>query len=711
MTYSELTALIDKVIGAKGIARVSSWWLKKLFRSLLDYAKSNAEAVSLSYSMNKRDKIKTASLVSSTQTLSSGYKYEGNVPFNTVDLYLSNSKDLREAYIRFILSESDDVSYAFQGDDELGGIIWVTKPEAQKNTEYAITVLGDTAWAAARPLNHIRIKYNITDISAPTKMFNKTGAVALFLLDGVKGTMSEEHQFDTTGIHTVDIYDTSIALAKVLNGIPEIVDVKLWTYGGIGSDIESLFEGTSIRTANFTEYRCKHQGVIYGQTFEDCKNLDERYLNADLRNMAFCVTDRMYNMFMGTTLETIDLSTWDLEGATGLSSDEGIFPGTLKRLIVGTPEDLDGDVGFCIPEGTEVIIASEREPYAVFYNPNGTMYKEMTTEELTSLPVVPTLEGYASAGWNLTLDEIKTRLDLYGHCEVGAVYSRSTSIAKVTIPEDKLVGCLYLTATNKGFKAMVDWGDGSELESITLGATITTEGKYDFFKHQYSQAGEYEIKITRSAGYLSSAVFRVYADTETTNYTTITLLFLVVGDGFTSVTQIESAAFPIVGRHLTECGCYFSDKLSYLSIPSGIESMKYGGAMTDGTTDYDLLNIVLPESITFINGGWFRRAKYLQGIIFPTGLTTIGANAFESCFSMRKVVFPPALTTIGSRAFADCFRCSVYDFTKVSQVPEIAADAFPSLTEEYVILVSSEMYDDFVKANMTAHWVSRIFKA
>lgn len=710
MTYSELTALIDKVIGAKGIARVSSWWLKKLFRSLLDYAKSNAEAVSLSYSMNKRDKIKTASLVSSTQTLSSGYKYEGNVPFNTVDLYLSNSKGLREAYIRFILSESDDVSYDFQGDDELGGIIWVTKPKAQKNTEYAITVLGDTAWAAARPLNHIRIKYNITDISAPTKMFNKTGSVALFLLDGVKGTMSEEHQFDTTGIHVVDIYDTSIALAKVMNGISEIVDVKIWTYGSIAYDIESLFEGTSIRSANFTEYRHKNQYVTYGQTFENCPNLDERYLNADLRNMAFRVDGRMYNMFNGTTLKTIDLSTWDLTGNGGLGESEWIFPSTLKRLIVGKSSDICNDilkeVNYIIENGGEVIIASEREPYAVFYNPNGTMYKEMTTEELTELPEVPALEGYTSVGWNLTLDEIQSRLSLYGHCEVGAVYSTPTSVAKVTIPEDKLVGGLRLIGETEDFVGTVDWGDGSEPESVTAAVGSTVE-----LRHQYAEAGVYEIRITRSSGYYSpSSSFYAYADTTTTeNYTTDAMSFSIVGDGLVSVNSVDKTPFPVVGRHLAAAGKYFYNKLSYISIPDGIANLTYN-PMT-GTEDYDLLNIVLPESITLIADNYFRRAKYLQGIVFPTGLTTIGANAFESCFSMRKVVFPPALTSIGERAFADCFRCSIYDFSKVNQIPEIATDAFPPLTEEYVILVSSEMYDDFVKANMTAHWVSRIFKA
>lgn len=702
MKKVDLQALIDRAIGQNGIARVPAWWLKKLFKSTADYA----DAADAEIGATKRSVIEKKTLESSTQSLVSGCQYEGKVPFSTVDLYIS-SAGFREAYARFILSESDDVSYAIQGDDSVGGIIWANKPDAKKNTEYAVTVLGNMAWAAARPLNHIHIKYNITDISAPTKMFNKTGSVALFLLDGVPGKMSEEHQFETTGIHTVDIYDTSISLSKVLNGIPEIVDVKLYTYTTIGTDFESMFEGTSIRSANWTEARGKNQTFIYGQMLENCINLDERYLNADLRNMALIAKDRMYAMFYGTTLETIDLSTWKLKDASGLSADEGIFPTTLKRLIVGKPEDLAGDVRLHIPAECVVIIASERDPYAVFYNPNGTMYKEMTTEELTELPEVPALEGYTSVGWNLTLDEIQSRLSLYGHCEVGAVYSTPTSVAKVTIPEDKLVGGLGLIGQTEDFVGTVNWGDGSEPESVTAAVGSAVE-----LRHQYAEAGVYEIRITRSSGYYSPSrtSFYAYADTTTTeNYTTVAMSFSIVGDGLVSVNSVDKTPFPVVGRHFAAAGKYFYDKLSYISIPDGIANLTYN-PMT-GTEDYDLLNIVLPESITLIADNYFRRAKYLQGIVFPTGLTTIGANAFESCFSMRKVVFPPALTSIGERAFADCFRCSIYDFSKVNQIPEIATDAFPPLTEDYEILVSAGMYDEFSRKYRMAHWASRIYKA
>lgn len=701
MKKADLQALIDRAIGQNSIARVPAWWLRKLFKSTADYA----DLAAADAGATKRSIIEKKTLESSTQILESGYQYDGKVPFSAVDLYISSAA-FREVYARFILSEADDVSYAIQNDDSIGGIIWVNKPEAKKNTEYAVAVLGNMAWAAARPLNHIRIKYNITDISAPTKMFNKTGSVALFLLDGVPGKMSEEYQFETPGLHVVDIYDTSISLSKVLNGIPEIVDVKLYTYTTIGTDFESMFEGTSIRSANWTEARGKNQTFIYGQMLENCINLDERYLNADLRNMALIAKDRMYAMFYGTTLETIDLSTWKLKDASGLSADEGIFPTTLKRLIVGKPEDLAGDVGLHIPAECEVIIASEREPYAVFYNSNGTMYKEMTTEELTELPEVPALEGYTSVGWNLTLDEIQSRLSLYGHCEVGAVYSTPTSVAKVTIPEDKLVGGLRLLGQIEDFVGTVDWGDGSEPESVTAAVGSTVE-----LRHQYAEAGVYEIRITRSSGYYSpSSSFYAYADTTTTeNYTTDAMSFSIVGDGLVSVNSVDKTPFPVVGRHLAAAGIYFYDKLSYISIPDGIANLTYN-PMT-GTEDYDLLNIVLPESITLIADNYFRRAKYLQGIIFPTGLTTIGANAFESCFSMRKVVFPPALTSIGERAFADCFRCSIYDFSKVNQIPEIATDAFPPLTEDYEILVSAGMYDEFSRKYRMAHWASRIYKA
>jgi hypothetical protein len=44
MTRVELQALIDRVIGTKGIMRSSSWWVRKLFNKVLEYVESYVDA-------------------------------------------------------------------------------------------------------------------------------------------------------------------------------------------------------------------------------------------------------------------------------------------------------------------------------------------------------------------------------------------------------------------------------------------------------------------------------------------------------------------------------------------------------------------------------------------------------------------------------------------------------------------------------------------
>lgn len=45
MTREQITALIDKVIGGKGIMRSPAWWVRKLFKEVLGYSDAKAEDV------------------------------------------------------------------------------------------------------------------------------------------------------------------------------------------------------------------------------------------------------------------------------------------------------------------------------------------------------------------------------------------------------------------------------------------------------------------------------------------------------------------------------------------------------------------------------------------------------------------------------------------------------------------------------------------
>lgn len=45
MTKEELIAVIDKVIGGKGIMRAPAWWVRRIFGNLMDYTDGKAKEV------------------------------------------------------------------------------------------------------------------------------------------------------------------------------------------------------------------------------------------------------------------------------------------------------------------------------------------------------------------------------------------------------------------------------------------------------------------------------------------------------------------------------------------------------------------------------------------------------------------------------------------------------------------------------------------
>lgn len=47
MDRTELQALIDRVIGTKGIMRSSAWWVRKLFNKVLEYVDSSIKSVKI----------------------------------------------------------------------------------------------------------------------------------------------------------------------------------------------------------------------------------------------------------------------------------------------------------------------------------------------------------------------------------------------------------------------------------------------------------------------------------------------------------------------------------------------------------------------------------------------------------------------------------------------------------------------------------------
>ena len=71
-------------------------------------------------------------------------------------------------------------------------------------------------------------------------------------------------------------------------------------------------------------------------------------------------------------------------------------------------------------------------------------------------------------------------------------------------------------------------------------------------------------------------------------------------------------------------------------------------------------NVVVPESVTGINGFAFCECEMLKQITLPNGLISIDAFAFWKCANLSKIIMPTSATEIHNLAFADCDSLTIH---------------------------------------------------
>ena len=88
----------------------------------------------------------------------------------------------------------------------------------------------------------------------------------------------------------------------------------------------------------------------------------------------------------------------------------------------------------------------------------------------------------------------------------------------------------------------------------------------------------------------------------------------------------------------------------------------------------ELINAVIPETITQINTGVFSGYKTLRSVTLHEGVTALAEHAFEDCENLSSIVLPSQLKFIGGRAFASCK--SLYSINIPKYISGIEAGAF-----------------------------------
>lgn len=88
----------------------------------------------------------------------------------------------------------------------------------------------------------------------------------------------------------------------------------------------------------------------------------------------------------------------------------------------------------------------------------------------------------------------------------------------------------------------------------------------------------------------------------------------------------------------------------------------------------ELIDAVIPETITQINTGVFSGYKALRSVILHEGVTAVAKYAFSGCVNLSLIVLPSQLRFIGEQAFSGCK--SLYSINIPKYISEVGDSAF-----------------------------------
>ena len=312
-----------------------------------------------------------------------------------------------------------------------------------------------------------------------------------------------------------------------------------------------------------------------------------------------------------------------------------------------------------------------------FMDYDGTILHTYTANEflaLSAMPENPTHEGLTSQGWNWSFEDAVEYVTTNRNLDIGQSYVTDDGRTRIYISlenPDLLSPTLGLYLGNASVD--VDWGDGSEHDTMTR--TSTSVSKVTA-KHTYPAVGNYVISIAAIEGTYSiggsSKESQLLTDNKTSFTSTdaayiLSIKKVEIGNNtslfsdyaFGELRSLETITLPVNFydfRADTFHNCY---SLKAIVIPKN-PSFTIGQYGYVFYTCQSLTNVSLSKE-SYICGYMFYNCYNLTRITIPLGRTIIGdgsasykSSAFSSCYNLTDVTIPEGITEISSSTFQDC---------------------------------------------------------
>lgn len=330
-------------------------------------------------------------------------------------------------------------------------------------------------------------------------------------------------------------------------------------------------------------------------------------------------------------------------------------------------------------------IGSKEAKYLNFIDCDGTVlysYIESEARELTSLPPLPSREGYIYQSWNWSLEDIIA----YGFpLSVGAVRVTADGMTHLTfrlLPEEDLTLSIPFTV-NAGSEITIDWGDGN--------SGVYTSSPAE---HTYASSGEYVVRADSEDGFILKRI---------TGYTSVRLIKAEFGarsqiadNIFNSCYALRTVSIPDNVGTIGTTAFYGCDSLDSVTIPRGCTVIG-DAAFSQCKT---LRRASLPKSV-FCGEGCFQDCVNLSTVIIPDNAASKAQNRlFFGCRSLRSASIPSWIGTIGDQIFYNSVNLRCIDLSALTSVPVLEnADAFYAVDRQRVFYVrNAQMKQAFEQA-------------
>jgi hypothetical protein len=285
---------------------------------------------------------------------------------------------------------------------------------------------------------------------------------------------------------------------------------------------------------------------------------------------------------------------------------------------------------------------------------------------LTSIEIpngVTSIDSYAFYGCtSLTSIEIPNSVTSIGY----SAFENCTSLMSIEIPNSvtsigysAFENCTSLTSIEipNGVTSIDSYAfdNCTSLMSIEIPNSVTSIG-YSAFKNCTSLTS---IEIPNSVTSIGWSAF--YGCTSLMSIeipNSVTSIDSYAFDNCTSLMSIEipnsvtSIGFSAFENCTSLTAVYISDIASWCNISFGDNPLYYAKNLY---LNGELVTaLVIPDGVTSISRGAFRKCTSLTSVVFPDSVTSIDDYAFYDCTNLTSIEFSNSLTSIGSYAFYDC---------------------------------------------------------